>query len=131
MHRLHTKCVQLRQVNYCYDCNTNLLKRRSLFQILAQAHNTMYIVLTDCRGIDANRMLAFCIRHFGLTHYIPYGQNILRGIKFGGLAVYITTANLKSAKISYLHNYIRMAIPYRIAKFKSANILAIAILGSF
>ena len=41
--------------------------------------------------------------------------------KFGGLAVYITTAKLKSAKISYSH-IIRMAIPYRTAKFKSANI---------
>ena len=41
------------------------------------------------------------------------------------------TTKLKSAKISYSHNYniIRMAILYRTAKFKSANILAIAILG--
>ena len=54
-----------------------------------------------------------------------------RGIKFGGLAVYIITAKLKSAKISYSHiQCIRMAIPYRTAKFKFANILAIAILGS-
>ena len=43
---------------------------------------------------------------------------------FGGLAVYITTVKLKSAKISYLH-IIRMAILYRTAKFKSTNILAI------
>ena len=42
--------------------------------------------------------------------------------KFGGLAVYITTT-----KIEY---NICMAIWYRTAKFKSANILAIAILGS-
>ena len=51
------------------------------------------------------------------------------GIKFGSLAVYITTAKLKSARISYLH-IICMAIPYQTAKFKSANILAIVILGS-
>ena len=50
--------------------------------------------------------------------------------KFGGLAVYITTAKLKSAKISYSHIYIRMAILYRTAKFKSANILVTAIWGS-
>ena len=56
--------------------------------------------------------------------------------KFGGLAVYITTTKLKSAKISYLHNIIRMAIPYRTAEFNiiilllCCNILAIAILGS-
>ena len=31
---------------------------------------------------------------------------------------------------NFLLAYIRMAIPYRTAKFKSANILAIAILGS-
>ncbi|MCG8621854.1 MAG: hypothetical protein MJE68_07650 [Proteobacteria bacterium] len=34
---------------------------------------------------------------------LPYSRKIWRGIKFGGLAVYITTAKLKSAKISYLH----------------------------
>ena len=54
--------------------------------------------------------------------------------KFGGelnLAVWrsITTAKLKFTKISYSH-IIRMAIPYRTAKFKSANILVIAIWGS-
>ena len=59
----------------------------------------------------------------------PYSQKIWREIKFGGLAVYITSAKLKSAKISYLH-IICMAIPYRTDKFKSTNILAIAILGS-
>ena len=47
----------------------------------------------------------------------------------GGLAVCVTTAKLKSAKISYLHN-IHMAIPYQTTKFKSANILVIVILGS-
>ena len=29
---------------------------------------------------------------------IPYSQKIWRGIKFGGLAVYVITAKLKSAK---------------------------------
>ena len=38
--------------------------------------------------------------------YIPYSRKIWRGIKFGGLAVYITTAKLKSAKISYSHIYV-------------------------
>ena len=56
--------------------------------------------------------------------------------KFGGelnLAVWrsiLQPPNLKSAKISYSHIYIHMAIPYRTTKFKSANILAIALLGS-
>ena len=37
---------------------------------------------------------------------VPYSRKIWRGIKFGGLAVYITTAKLKSAKISYSHIYV-------------------------
>ena len=51
--------------------------------------------------------------------------------KFGGLTVYITTTKLK-IRHNFLLAYIRtcMAIPYRTAKFKSVNILAIAILGS-
>ena len=42
--------------------------------------------------------------------------------------VYITTTKLKSALFAY--KKICMAILYRTAKFKSANILAIVILGS-
>ena len=55
--------------------------------------------------------------------------------KFGrelNLAVWqsiFATAKLKLANISYLHNIIRMAIPYWTAKFKSANIFAMVILG--
>ena len=33
--------------------------------------------------------------------HILYSRKIWQGIKFGGLAVYITTAKLKSAKIFY------------------------------
>ena len=40
---------------------------------------------------------------------IPYSWKIWREIKFGSLAVYITTAKLKSAEISYLHIYIRQS----------------------
>ena len=36
---------------------------------------------------------------------LPYSQKIWRGIKFGSLAVYVTTAKLKSAKISKSHIY--------------------------
>ena len=66
-----------------------------------------------------------------ITHTInvPYSRKIWRGIKFGGLAVYTTTAKLKSAKISYSHIYIwrsRTEPP----NLKSANILHIAISGS-
>ena len=61
---------------------------------------------------------------------LSYSQEVWQGIKFGGLAVYITTAKLKFTKISY--SYIHMAIPYRTAKFKSANIFihVIVIWGS-
>ena len=59
---------------------------------------------------------------------IPYSREIWRGIKFGGLAVCLATAKLKSTDISYLH-IIHMAIPYRTAKFKSANIFAMGIWG--
>ena len=40
------------------------------------------------------------------TNHLPYSWKIWRGIKFGGLLVYITTAKLKSAKISYSHIYV-------------------------
>ena len=40
--------------------------------------------------------------------------------KFGGLAVCVKTAKLKSAKI-LLRVHVRMAIPYHTAKFKSTN----------
>ena len=70
-----------------------------------------------------------------------YSRKFWRGIKFGGLAVYniiiITIAKLKFAKISYWHNNadgsdrrLLSSIPYLTTKFKSANILSIAILGS-
>ena len=41
------------------------------------------------------------VRLLILLYNIPYSWKYWRGIKFGGLAVYITTAKLKSAKISY------------------------------
>ena len=58
---------------------------------------------------------------------LPYSRKIWRSI------IIITTAKFKIAKISYSHIYYYtniMVIPCRTAKFKSANILAIAILGS-
>ena len=61
--------------------------------------------------------------------HILYSRKIWWGIKFGNLTVYITTAKLKSAKIFYLHIYVWRSRT-QTAKFKSANILAMAILGS-
>ena len=59
---------------------------------------------------------------------LPYSWKIWRGIKFDNLVVYITTAKLKSAKIS-THIYM-YGDPVLNRQFKSANILAIAIWGS-
>ena len=61
------------------------------------------------------------------VHLKDNAYHIAGNIKFGSLAVYITTAKLKPAKISYSHIYVWRSCT---AKFKSANILAIAILGS-
>ena len=63
------------------------------------------------------------------AHNLPYSRKIWRGIKFGGLAVYYYNRQIKIRQ-NFLLAYICMAIPYRTAKFKSANILSIAILGS-
>ena len=62
--------------------------------------------------------------------YIPYSRKIWRGIKFGGLVVYITTAKLKSTKLFYSHIYIWRSRTELPSLIKSASILAIAILGS-
>ena len=61
-----------------------------------------------------------------------YSRKIWRGIKFGGLAVYNYYNRQIKIRQNFLlpYNIIRMAIPYRTAKFKSANILVIAIWGS-
>ena len=56
---------------------------------------------------------------------LPYSRKIWR---FGGL-YYMYNRQIKIRQ-NFLLAYIRMAIPYRTAKFKSANILPIAILGS-
>ena len=58
---------------------------------------------------------------------ILYSWKIWRGIKFGGLAVCMSTAKLKSKIQNFLLAYIRMAIPYQTAKFKSTNTFAMAI----
>ena len=64
---------------------------------------------------------------FGLLGYeIVILYTVSWKICHGGLAVFLTTPKLKSAKISYSHIriYIRTAILYRTAKSKSANILS-------
>ena len=41
---------------------------------------------------------------FQLMMHIPYSQKIWRGIKFGGLAVWVETAKLKSTNIIFACN---------------------------
>ena len=54
---------------------------------------------------------------------IPYSQKIWWGIKFGGLAC---NRQIKFHQC-FILAYIHMSIPYRTAKFKSANIFTMAI----
>ena len=61
--------------------------------------------------------------------YHNYSRKIWQGIKFGSLAVYSTTAKLKSAKISYSHIYVWRSRTEPL-NLNPPNILAIAILGS-
>ena len=65
-------------------------------------------------------------RYTKLTHktIIPYSRKIWQ---FGGLC-YNRQIKIRQ---NFLLTYIRMAILYRTAKFRSANILAIAILPNF
>ena len=61
---------------------------------------------------------------------VLYSRKIWRGIKFGGLAVYNYYNRQIKIRQNFLLTYIRVPILYQTAKFKSTNILAIAILGS-
>ena len=77
---------------------------------------------------------ARCVRTILTTFYhnyyepLPYSRKIWRGIKFGGLYYNRQIKICQNFLLAYIH--VRMAIPYRTAKFKSASILPIAILGS-
>ena len=59
--------------------------------------------------------------HAEFLEEIPYSRKIWRGIKFGGLAVCLCNRQIKIRQ-NFLLVYIRMAIPYRTAKLKFANI---------
>ena len=61
------------------------------------------------------------------SNYIPYSWKIRREIKFGSLAVYVTTAKLKSAKLSYSHIWRTCT---ELPNSNNNIILEIAILGS-
>ena len=64
----------------------------------------MYVILTTI-------IIAYCVAgKFGVELNLAVWQSIF------------ATTKLKSAKILYLHIIIHMAIPYRAAKFKSANV---------
>ena len=58
--------------------------------------------------------------------HVPYSRKIWQGIKFGGLAVSACDRQIKIRQY-FILAYIRMAIPYRTAKFKSANIFTMVI----
>ena len=56
--------------------------------------------------LNINFLLTTTVHYCWIQHIILYSRKIWRRIKFGSLAVYITTAKLKSAKISYSHIYV-------------------------
>ena len=66
------------------------------------------------------------ITHSSHSNVIPYSWKIWRGIKFGGLAVYLNNRQIKIRQ-NFLLAYKRTAIPYQTAKLKSANTFAMAI----
>ena len=61
---------------------------------------------------------------------IPYNQKIWRGIKIWQFGSLYYNRQIKIRQNFLLAYNMCMAIPYRTTKFKSANILKIAILGS-
>ena len=62
---------------------------------------------------------------------LSHSRKIWRGIKFGGLAVCLATAKLKSASISHLHKLYTYGDPLPNCQiYKSANIFATEIWGS-
>ena len=91
---------------------------------ITNASMCMYILPYLPIGNEINK----CMCNF--LSWIQYSWKIWRGIKFGGLAVYITTAKLKSAKISYLHIYVWRSRTKPPNLNQLVNIIAIAILGS-
>ena len=117
-----------RQVTYKYmytHTNSTLKRTEEATPTLRLGVSRLWRLLSVCgatvgggHGRLGNRVGAgLWVRRLGLStwteerekimHFIiPYSRKIWRGIKFGGLAVYITTAKLKSAKISYSHIYV-------------------------
>ena len=59
---------------------------------------------------------------------LPYSRKFWRGIKFGGLVVNLCNRQIKIHQY-FILTYIHVAIQYRTAKFKSANIFAMTIWG--
>ena len=57
---------------------------------------------------------------------IPYSRKIWQGIKFGYLVNCLSNGQIKIRQ-NFLLAYIHMAILYRTAKFKSANMFEMAI----
>ena len=110
-------------------CPSSRRRSRTCHWLEAASEDSPPISLNS-HSLSLKVMLCELLGDLGMRCFsILYSRKIWRGIKiwrFGGLYYY------RQIKIrqNFLLAYIRMAILYRIAKFKSANILAIAILGS-
>ena len=71
----------------------------------------------------------WCLKHYHLwSSMSALISNTLYRIagKFGGLAIYLNNCQIKIRQ-NFLLAYIRVVIPYRTAKLKSANTFAMAI----
>ena len=84
--------------------NTGRVVRKLLH---SQLHVVLQLFLGHHLGYNSLKLVEISL--FSKIQWcIPYSRKIWRGIKFGGLAVYITTTKLKSAKISCSYIYIYM-----------------------
>ena len=77
--------------------------------------------VVPCDG-SASQLL---VQYEPTVKYLPYSQKIWWGINFGGPPCNSQFKICQNILLAYIH----MVIPYRTAKFKSANILAMVILG--
>ena len=60
-----------------------------------------HYVVHLCQGYSCSMLMLLAI----ILHVqnVPYSRKISWGIKFGGVAIYLATASLKSANTLYLH----------------------------
>ena len=126
--------VKVGGASTCVDSSVpySTITRRERSRKLAQKRRDTYKhIMEDLTGVCVVcvcvHMCKGALLHPNHLCAIPYSRKIWRGIKFGGLAVCLRTAKLKSAKFFRVH--VRMAILYHTAKFNSNNGVKNVVLG--